>query len=211
MSKKLEQKQQRREAEERRAAEQRKAALKRNLATFGTAIVVAAVVVVAIFMQRESESPENVGVAAAEANCGEIEEFEEQGANHIPVGEPHEPYSSSPPTSGPHYEVPADTAFFAEQLPPEQFVHNLEHGQIVIWYHPDAPAETISAIEGLVDQETQATAAVPYTDIESPYQFVLSAWGALQRCEHVSQKVVNDFRREYQGQGPEQLTRPFEG
>ena len=215
MSKKLEQKQARREAEERRRAEQRKQAFRRNALTIGSAVLVGALVVIAIVLQRESGqgpgAPDNVGVSAAQANCADIEEFEEQGADHIDTGAAHEPYNSSPPTSGPHYATPAGTEFFAEQLPPEQLVHNLEHGQIVIWYSPDAPAEVQAQVEDLVVQESNATAAAPYPDIESPYQLVLSAWGASQACEQVSQEIVDDFRREYQGMGPEALTPPFEG
>ena len=214
MSKKLEEKQARRLAEERRKAQQRKEAFRRNALTIGMAVVVAGLVVGAIAMQRGSgtgPAPDKVGVSAAEANCGEIETFEKQGADHIPVGEPHEPYNSSPPTSGPHYEVPAETSFFVDPLPPEQLVHNLEHGQIVIWYLPDAPSETLQQIEDLVRQEPLATAAIPYTDIESPNQFVLTAWGASQSCEKVSQEVVDDFRREYQGKGPEEIAPLFEG
>lgn len=214
MSKKLEQKQARREAEERRKAEQRKQAIRRNALTIGSAVLVGAIVVVAIFIQREQGGgpvPNNVGVPASEAGCTDVEEFEEQGADHIAVGSQHEPYNSSPPTSGPHYETPAGTEFFAEQIPPEQLVHNLEHGQIVIWYSPDASNETRGHIEDLVTQQPTATAAAPYPDLASPYQLVLTAWGASQSCEQVSQEVVDDFRREYQGQGPEPLTPPFEG
>jgi hypothetical protein len=215
VSKKLEQKQARREAEERRAAEQKKAAFKRNALTIGAALLVTAIVVVAIWSQKkEAEAPggeANLGVAPEQAGCGEIETFEEQEAAHIGLDEEHEPYNSSPPTSGPHYEIPADSAFYPDQLPVEQLIHNQEHGMIVIWYSPNASEETKGQIEGLVDQEPAATVAAPYTDIEAPYQFVLSAWGALQRCERVSQDVVDDFRREYQGKGPELIAPPFEG
>ena len=215
VSKKLEQKQARREAEERRAAEQRKAAMRRNVITIGTALVVAVIVIAAIVMQRQSGdgpgAPDNVGVAAAQAGCEDIETFDELEATHIQAGEEHEAYNSSPPTSGPHYEIPSDTGFFESAIEAEQVVHNLEHGQIVIWYSPDAPSETLTDIENLVDQEPQATVAVPYTDIESPYTFVLTGWTAAQRCEQVSQEVVDDFRREYQGMGPEKITPPFEG
>ena len=215
MSKKLEQKQQRRLAEERKAAEQRKAAMKRNILTIGSAVLVAAIVVAAIIVQRESGqgpgAPDVVGVSAEQANCDDVEEFEEQEATHIAVDEPHAPYNSSPPTSGPHYEIPAETSFFAEQLPAEQVVHNLEHGAVVIWYSPDAPQETIDHIESLVDQEPQATVALPYADIESPYTFALTGWTSMQKCEQVSQEIVDDFRRDWQGEGPEKLTPQFEG
>ena len=213
MSKKLEQKQARREAEERRRAEERKAALKRNILTIGTAIVVAVVVVAAIIMQRESGEgvAGNVGVSPGEANCEDIEEPKEQEADHIEVGTPHAPYSSSPPTSGPHYEITGPTEFFTEPQQTETFVHNLEHGEIVIWYSPDADSETLENIQDIQRQEPAATAAIPYNDIEAPHQFVLTAWGASQHCEKVSQEVVDDFRREYQGMGPEKIAPPFEG
>lgn len=216
MSKKLEQKQARRAAEERRAAEQKRAALKRNAVTIGTALLVTVIVVVAIVTQRQSGSgpgvSENVGVAAAQANCDEIEEFEPPEENpHVEPGAPHEPYNSSPPTSGPMYAQTAPLGFSTEALPPESLVHNQEHGAIAIWYQPDAPAETLEAVEDLALQEPQATVATPYTDIEAPYQLVISAWGALQRCEEVSQEVVDDFRRKYQGNSPERATAPFEG
>ena len=213
MSKKLEQKQARREAEERRRAEQRKAALRRNVLTIGTAILVAGIVIAAIVAQREDieKTTENVGVAADEANCGEIETPEEQEGEHIPEGDPHAPYSSSPPTSGPHYETPAAAGFYPDQQVIEAVVHNLEHSQIVIWYDPNASQETLDQLELLVDQEPQATLAVPYDEIEAPNEIVLTAWGALQACEKISQEVVDDFRRKYQGQGPEKLVPPFEG
>ena len=213
VSKKLEQKQRRRELEEKRRSEARKEALRRNLVTIIVAVVVIAVVVVAIVVQRGSESgiAGEVGVSEAEANCGEIESPEDQGRDHIPDGEPHAPYSSSPPTSGPHYGSPAAVSFYAEQMPPEQLIHNMEHGQIVIWYNPDAPADLIDQVETLVRQEPAATVATAYTDIESPYQMVLSAWGKIQMCEKVSQDVVDDFRRRFQGKSPEPLTEPFEG
>ena len=214
MSKKLEQKQQRRLAEERRAAEQRKAAMKRNILTIGSAVLVGAIVVVAIVAQRQSgEGPvqDNVGVAAAEANCDDVEELEEQEAGHIEAGAEHEPYSSSPPTSGPHYEVPAETTFFTEQIPPEQVLHTMEHGAIAIWYQPDAPQETLDDIEAVTAQEPAATVTLPYTDLESPYTFAMTGWGVVQKCEKVSQEVVDDFRRDYQGEGPEEITPQFEG
>lgn len=212
MSKKLEQN--RRLAEERRAAEARKAAIKRNFLTIGSAVVVGAILVFAIVAQRESsEAPiqDNVGVAAAKAGCEDVQEFEEQEAAHIGIDEEHEPYNSSPPTSGPHYQVPAESTFFTDEIPSEQVVHNLEHGNIVIWYQPDAPKETLDDIGALTAQEPAATVAVPYADLESPYTFALSGWGVLQKCEQVSQAIVDDFRRDYQGESPERLTPQFEG
>lgn len=214
MSKKLEQKQARREAEERRKAENRKAAVRRNAVTIGTAVLVGVIVVAAIVYQRSEieKTTENVGVAAEKANCEGVESPEEmEDAGHIAVGEQHEPYNSTPPTSGPMYEQTASAGFSTEPIPAESLVHNLEHGYIVIWYHPDADQETLNKIELLVDQEPAATIAAPYEEIEQPHQFALGAWGNYQLCEDVSQEVVDGFRRKFQGKSPEQVVPPFEG
>ncbi|MGH2757004.1 MAG: DUF3105 domain-containing protein [Actinomycetota bacterium] len=215
MSKKLEEKQRRRLAEERKRDELHRAARRRNLVTAGVAVVVAVVVVLAIVLQRKSEEEVDVGVSESAAECTAVKEQEEQGADHIEVGTPHEPYAGPAPTSGPHYagaDGPVDPGFYDTPLPPEGAVHNLEHGQIVIWYSPDAPEEVIQDIEAIVDQERFATVALPYPDLQTDKSFVLTAWAVAQECDQVSQQVVDEFRRTYQGKaGPEKLTPPFEG
>jgi hypothetical protein len=208
VSKKLQQKQDRRRAEEARKAAQRRAHRRSNLATIGVAVVVGALVVGGIIYQRstgEGGVSDEVGVSEAAANCGDVEEPEKQPADHIGVGEPHPPYSSDPPTSGPHFEQPANAGFYEQPLPAEQVVHNMEHGQIVIWYAPDAPEEVVGNIESLVRQEPLATLAVPYEGVGDGKTFVLTAWGASKACEQVSQTVVNEFRTAYQGRGPERI------
>lgn len=207
-SKKLLEKQQRRLAEQRRLDEQQRAARRRNLVTFAIALVVVVVVVALVARDRTSGPGGNVGVAAAEANCTDVERPQLQDAAHIEQGTEHPPYSSSPPASGPHYDTPAQTGFYPEPLAPEQVVHNLEHGQIVIWYRPGAPQAVVDDVQALVGQQRLATVAVPYEDIEPPYQVALTAWGALQMCEEVAQAVVDDFRERFQGRGPEQVGVP---
>ena len=57
--------------------------------------------------------------------------------NHIRPGSTFEgQYNSSPPTSGPHWDSGwAGCGFFVEEMPDEQVVHNMEHGQVVISYN----------------------------------------------------------------------------
>ncbi len=183
--------------------------------TIGVAAIVGALVVGGIIYQRstgEGGVSGDVGVSEAAANCTGVQEPEEQGRGHIAVGEPHPPYSSDPPTSGPHYEQPANAGFYSEPLPAEQVIHNMEHGQIAIWYSPDAPEQVVSDIETLVRQEPLATLAVPYEGVGEGQAFVMTAWGASQACEQVSQTVVDEFRATYQGRGPERIPGipPFE-
>ena len=210
MSRKLDEKQRRRQEQERRRAEQRRAVVRRNLTTVTVAVVVAALVVFLIVRERDkSDAP--TGVAAAQAGCTDPEEFESEGRGHIEQGTEHEPYQTSPPTSGPHYSVPADPGFYDSPLIEEQLVHNMEHGQIVIWYSEDVSTSERAALEEIVDEEPASTVAVPWDGLEPNESVAVTAWTASMRCQEISEAAINEFRREYQGQAPEPLTPPFEG
>jgi hypothetical protein len=223
VSKKLQQKQARRLAEERRKAELRRAARRRNLLTVGIAVLVAVAIAALVVSERSAENAP-IGVSESEARCSRVSEFPATSREHIPEGSQHEPYNSSPPTNGPHYANPAQTGFYTSALPPEQLVHNLEHGQIVIWYAPDAPDAVMEDIEALVREQPVATVASPYEG-ELEGNFALTAWlsaeeadgggpdgaGVMQTCEQVSQDVVDEFRRDFQGKSPELVTPTFDG
>ena len=204
-SKKLLEKQQRRAAEEQRRREQQKAARKRNLVTLVIAVVVLGVVITLVLQNREDGGTLAGGVSPGKAGCTEIEEHEEEGQEHVPVTPE---YGTNPPTSGNHLQTPASPGFFGDPVDPGALVHNLEHGQIVFWYDPDAPQDVIDGVEAIVDQEFEASVGAPWPEPESPYTFAMSAWGASQKCRDVSQAVVDEFRETYQGRGPEPVGIP---
>jgi hypothetical protein len=216
VSKKLQKKQQRRLAEEAKRAQQRKEHRTANLITIAIAAIVAIAVGVLVAAQRDDSAPTaNVGVSASEANCSELETFDSEGNQHVDAGTPVD-YQANPPTTGDHWppDQISDAGFFPEPVEPERLVHNQEHGQIVIWYSPDAPPEVIDDIEAIVTQEPEVNIAAPWDDIEEPYNYVLTAWsgdgnqGVQMRCELASQQVWDDFREDYQGRGPEQVGIP---
>lgn len=219
MSKKLEDKRARRLEEERKRAQQQKDARRRTLTTTGIAVLVAAIVVALIVWERQGEegaSGEPIGVPLAQAGCGDVENFPDMGQEHIEVGAPHEPYNSSPPTSGPHYSQPALAGFYPAELPTEQVVHNLEHGQIVIWYSPELSDDVQSEMEDYVEREndktpgtTQPLLAVPFGGIEGGGSYAMTNWGNLQSCDEFSSAAVDEFRVMFQGLAPEQFTPPF--
>ena len=219
MSKKLEQKQQRRLAEERRKSEAQRERRKKNLITILIAgLVVALVTFLVISDRRAAEGP--IGVAEAEAGCGEKEEVPATDSAHV---EQPPPYEAVPPTSGPHSSSPSGSGFFATPVPPSQAIHNLEHGQIVFWYSPDAPDEVKADLEAVVEREPAASLAFPYEEV-TEYNFYITAWNKLPSepeeslgtgyvlgCDAVSQAVIDDFRAEHQGKSPEPITPPFQG
>lgn len=208
-SRKLEEKQQRRLADERKAAEARSAKRKRSLVTFGLALLIGALVVFLILSERKA-SEFTGGEDAQTADCSDVEEYPlATEPVHVDEGTDVE-YPSVPPTSGNHYETPSNAAFFSAAVEEERLVHNLEHGQIVIWYSSSAPDETVNDVEGYVlDTQDGAILAAPYEGLESG-DLAISAWGAAQSCEKVSAEVLDAFRVKYQGKGPEKIAPLYE-
>lgn len=149
-----------------------------------------------------------------DADCFPAEIHPQEGRKHIEEGT-SERFDSSPPTSGPHYERPAEPGFYPADsgIEPERLVQNLEHGQIVIWYRPDAEKLGFleKQIEELVSQEPKATVGAPYSDMDEGFNLVITSWRHARACVHASQEVVDDFRKEFQGKGPESKTPAFNG
>jgi hypothetical protein len=63
--------------------------------------------------------------------------FPDQGHAHLKPGEPHPPYSSNPPTSGPH--VPQPVLRDDAQLNDDQLLQALEVGNVVLMYGGRTP------------------------------------------------------------------------
>src|SRR2546425_1355801 len=79
-----------------------------------------------------SRAPKSIDPAVgAQQNVGDQTPVEP--ANHISPGTQAR-YLTDPPTAGPHYsvrgEAPLPWGFYARQYPPEDWVHNLEHGGV---------------------------------------------------------------------------------
>ena len=219
MSKKLQEKQRKRLAEQMRREQQRKATRRSNLITIGIALAIAATVTVFIMSERSGDDapPAPAGVAMAEAGCDDVENHEEEGANHV---DGDVEYETSPPTSGDHYETPADAGFYPDAVPEETLVHNLEHGQIVIWYDPEASTQTKNDLQEFAESANDPDAvrgnspppivAAPYEDVPSGKSYALTAWTHSQACSAYSLEAINDFRAQFQGDSPEPITAPFE-
>ena len=212
-SRKLKEKQRKRLAEQAKRAQQQRAQRRSNLITLGVALVVLVGIGVLVLGDRSSTGSTDApsGVAAAAAGCSEVETAPDEGHEHIDDGTTVD-YGTEPPTSGNHYSIPADPAFYTDALPPEQLVHNLEHGQIVFWYSPDAPQDVKDSLEAVVnDANAEAAAdqapgpllASPYEGVPGDYTFSMSTWTRAQSCREYSLEAINDFRRRFQGEGRE--------
>jgi hypothetical protein len=77
----------------------------------------------------------------------------DQGQQHIAQGESHITYNSDLPSSGPHYadaSAPIDWGIYTEPVKPEVFLHNMEHGGVVITYSPSLlPKDQVRQLQTL--------------------------------------------------------------
>ncbi|MEA2460566.1 MAG: hypothetical protein QOH90_743 [Actinomycetota bacterium] len=216
-SKKLEAKRARRLAEERKAAEQKRAQRRRSLITTGLAIAVAALVIGLIVFQKGGDGGSRgvTDIGGPEtpeaAGCTDPEEHPDEGHTHVAEGTPID-YKTDPPTSGDHWppQSIADTGFYATPVENERLVHNMEHGQIVIWYKNSASQDEKDKIEDYVNEDPDVMVGVPY-DFDGPGTYVMTSWRWSMNCETPSQTVMDQFRKDHQGHGREAITPTFTG
>lgn len=124
------------------------------------------------------------------------------GRDHIALGTIYTSYNSNPPTSGPHYASPAPAQFYDEELPDEQLVHNLEHGNIWIAYKPDLPKNLIDALKGFSGWNI-----IVSPRSKNDTDIALVAWGRLDKFDissgNFDKQRIKDFISRYQNRGPE--------
>ena len=120
---------------------------------------------------------------------------EDQGNQHIPEGGSHAPYNTNPPTSGWHYDRWASWGIKSEPLPSELFIHNMEHGGVILHYNcPDGCPDEVAQMEEIV-RRTDETILMPNPEMES--RFALTAWNWLLTMEEYDDQQARDFVRSH--------------
>jgi hypothetical protein len=188
-----------REARIRRA---RRRVLLRRLSRVGIVVVVAGLI--AGFIYIRSGEDRRIREAAAQAaqrlDCGEAQDLQDEGNQHLAAGEAPPEYGTNPATSGRHnasplppepavYDQPFDVALEA------QAVHNLEHGYVIMYYRQDGdgavPQPTVDALADLANGEDQVLLA-PYAELPEGESLAFAAWTHLQTCPPVTAETTDD-------------------
>lgn len=136
---------------------------------------------------------------------------ESQGRKHIQSGAEHEPYNSDLPSSGPHYPSPAPWGISEQEVPDETFIHNLEHGGIVIAYQSDLPQEKIDQLKKVaqnlaVNDSPNAKKGfkvllTPRSKNTKPVQ--LAGWTYTLNLDSVDEDKITKFYRQHLNKAPE--------
>ena len=139
--------------------------------------------------------PQSFGGGERDLPDGPGVRLDDQGQEHIPEGGSHAPYNASPPTSGWHYDRWASWGIKTEPLPPELFIHNMEHGGVILHYNcPDGCPGEVEMMSDIVNR-TDETILMPNPDMES--RFALTAWNWLLTMEEYDDQQARDFVRSH--------------
>ena len=111
-----------------------------------------------------------------------------RGQDHIAAEVPIE-YELSPPSSGPHRSQWARWGAYT-YLPPQRWLHNLEHGGVALLYHPCADAALVEALQELARTRPE-DATGPFRYVLTPYIGLPSAVGVVAWERTYSAECLN--------------------
>jgi hypothetical protein len=204
-----------RQAQREEAARRQHARERRSLLIIVGALVVgaAAIGIVSLYLYNSTPRHLKFQTVAHPENVGQVV-ADEGSRNHVPGGT-QVTYKNQPPTSGPHY-AQTDGAPVAWQyigtLQPELWVHNLEHGGIVLLYN--CPSGCDDLVKQLTTYVNSIVPADPkygeYKIVMSPYglgmgthRVAVLAWDRIEFLEGYNQAKITEFYEARVDQGPE--------
>ena len=135
----------------------------------------------------------------------------DQGNFHlVELDDPHTPFNSSPPTSGPHMPFLTSPGIYEEQVPDVIQVHNLEDGYVNIQYDcPDGCAELVTQMtdlaESYLSRGSEGRVLMgPYSGITDPEtgqsrRIALTAWTRLETFDEFDSDRITTFIHPYIG------------
>lgn len=127
-----------------------------------------------------------------------------ENIGHIAVGSALPKYTSNPPTSGQHYSQTARSGFRDQPIADQNVIHNLEHGDVWIAYHPRVSDEVKNQLKKF------GAAKVIITPREAnDTDIALASWGRLDAFDIENNTLpaerVGDFIKRHSNKGPEQI------
>ncbi|HEU4535053.1 MAG TPA: DUF3105 domain-containing protein [Polyangiaceae bacterium] len=148
-----------------------------------------------------------------------------EGQTHVETCTARLPYQSNPPSSGQHYPQWAAFGVYRDPVPPEFFVHNLEHGAIVIAHNcPGACPPGDAACPGrcaaaIAEAEALAATYAPDPRCAPPVRnrllvtplptldvpFAAAAWGHTLRASCFDRAAFLRFADAHYAAGPENI------
>merc|ERR1712096_335536 len=111
-------------------------------------------------------------------------------------------YNTSIPHHGNHRPIWPKFGEY-QFVPPQRWFHNIEHGAVVMLYHPCAHPTMVEQLRKLVTGCIRKHVITPYTNIPEDKPLALVAWGCRMLMSSVDEVQVTNFIREKGLHGPE--------
>jgi hypothetical protein len=126
--------------------------------------------------------------------------FPPQGRQHVQKLAKGFKYSTFPPTSGPHFPIPAVWNLYTEPVPEIRLVHNLEHGGIIVQYGNKVPQSQVQAITQWYQNDSQGDDGLIVAPLPAlGGKIALTAWTHLMTCPRFDEGTFNRFTDDYRG------------
>ncbi|KYN01831.1 hypothetical protein ALC62_07303 [Cyphomyrmex costatus] len=113
-------------------------------------------------------------------------------------------YDSIIPLYGPHRPLwPVYGEY--KYVPKQRWLHSLEHGAIVMLYHPCANPSEVKRLKNLVSKCLWRHIITPYSYLEEDRPLALLSWGCRLTMSYVNSTVVRRFIQKRALQGSEKI------
>jgi len=169
-------------------------------------------------ISADGGAPVSYAASAPIGSCGAVvQEHPIEGRTHVAICS-YVDYQTLPPSSGNHYPYWAAYMTYDQPVPEGYWVHNLEHGSIVLSYNCGEAgcADDIAAAQQMMDQFpddslcTDQGEGVRHRLVMTPdprldVRFAASAWGWTLRANCFDPTAFLAFANAHYGQGPEVL------
>lgn len=182
-------------------------------------IVVAAVIILAAaavgigFIMSGGDGGGETGAIGDGGVC-QLETFPALEATHVQELPDDYEYNSIPATSGLHNAQTAIWNLYDQPVPQINYVHNLEHGGMVVQYGSEVSDADVASLGNWYQQDTRGLIVAPLSEEmeeEDPTladKIVANAWTHMMKCTGYDESALDEFSDEYrgpQGDGPEKF------
>ena len=121
----------------------------------------------------------------------------DQGNVHLRAAtDPHTPYNSDPPTSGPHLPYIAPWGIHTRPIQRELQVHNLEDGGVLVQYNCECP-DLVAKLRDVVDKYDKHVILAPHPEMKST--IALTAWTRIETLSAFDAQRIRRFIETYRG------------
>lgn len=182
-------------------------------------IVLAAVIIIGAaavgigFIMSGGGDGDSSGPVGDSGTC-QTQTFDGLEATHVEELPEDYEYNSLPATSGLHNPQTAIWNLYDQFVPQINYVHNMEHGGVVIQYGSDVPQAEVSKLGDWYQQDTRGLVVAPLSEEmqeEDPAladKIVVTSWTHMMKCTTFDESALDDFSDDYrgpQGDAPEKF------